>query len=98
MQANLVEVQSNKSEHKREYYGIFYLLKSRNPPLIIDLKVNSCKVRMEVDTGASASIIKMEMYQEFRCKLNKLMLVNSQFRIYSGNVIKPMVKLNRELV
>ena len=35
---------------EREYYEIYYLSKSRNPPLIVEVKFSSCKVRVEVDT------------------------------------------------
>ena len=82
IQTNQVEDESNKSESEREYCEIYDLLKSRNPCLSIDVKVNSCKVRMEVDTGAYASIINMEMHQEIhqeiKYKSNKLMSINSQ--------------------
>ena len=35
---------------EREYYEIYFLSKLRNPPLIIDVTFDNCKVRMEVDT------------------------------------------------
>ena len=88
----------NASEGEREYYKIYYLLKSRNPHLVIDVKVYSCEEKMEVDTGASASIINMGMHHEMRCKLYKLMPINSQLKTYSGHVIKPIGKLDGELV
>lgn len=42
---------------KKKNYQIYYLSNSRNP---IDVKVNSCYVRMEVEIGASATVSNME--------------------------------------
>ena len=48
-QTNQVDDESNISKGERKH-KIDFLSKSRNPPLIIYVKVNSCKVKMEVDT------------------------------------------------
>ena len=42
MQTNQVEDESNKSKGERKYYENYYLSKSRNPFLVIDVKVISC--------------------------------------------------------
>ena len=81
----------------KEYYKIYYLLKLRNPHLVIDVKVYSCEEKMEVDTGASASIINMGMHHEMRYKLYKLMPINSQLKT-SGKLLGPIGKLDGELV
>ena len=62
---------------------------SRNPPLVVEAKINGMDVTMEVDTGASKSIINMETYNTIKRKSDSLTYTNSKLRTYSGYLVKP---------
>lgn len=73
----------------------------KKSPLIIDVKVKSCKVRMEVETKASGGIINMEI----NVRGNQVLVEFSWVRLFLwtiswelGDVIKPVEKLNGESV
>ena len=62
---------------------------SRNPPLVVEANISSTDIKMEVDTGASRSIINMETYNTTKPKSDSLTYTNSKLITYSGDVIKP---------
>ena len=62
---------------------------SRNPSLVVKANINGTDIKMEVDTGASRSIINMETYNTIKHKSDSLTYTNSKLRTCSGNVIKP---------
>ena len=41
---------------------------SRNPPLVVEANISSADIKMEVETGASRSIINMETYNTTKPK------------------------------
>ena len=56
---NVVQTKENSTEvDDDEFYDIYSLSMSRNPALVVEAKINGTDVTMEVDTGASKSIIK----------------------------------------
>ena len=61
----------------------------RNPLLVVEAKISGADVKMEVDTGASKSIINMETYNTIKRKSDSLTYTNSKLRTYSGDLIKP---------
>ena len=60
-----------------------------NSPLGVEAKINGTDIKMEVDTGASKSIINMETYNAIKRKSDLLTYINSKLRIYSRDLIKP---------
>ena len=62
---------------------------SRNPPLLVEGKINGTDIKMEVDTDASKSIINTETYNAIKRKSDLLTYINSKLRTYSRDLIKP---------
>ena len=87
---NVVQTKENSTEvDDDEFYDIYSLSMSRNPPLVVEAKINGTDVKMEVDTGASKSIINMETYNTTKRKCDSLTYTNSKLRTYSGDLMKP---------
>ena len=88
--SNVVQTKENSTKvDNDEFYGIYSLSMLRNPRLVVEAKISGADVKMEVDTGASKSIINMETYNTIKCKSDSLTYTNSKLRTYSGDLIKP---------
>ena len=58
---NVVQMKENSTEvYDDEFYDIYSLSMSRNPPLVVEAKINRTDIKMKVNTSASTSIMKME--------------------------------------
>ena len=58
---NVVQMKENSTKvDDGEFYDIYSLFMLRNQPLLVEAKINGTDIKMEVDTGASKSIINME--------------------------------------
>ena len=58
---NVVQMKENSMEvDDDEFYDIYSLSMSRNPPLVVEAKINGTDIKMKVNTGASRSIMNME--------------------------------------
>ena len=87
---NVVQTKENSTEvDNNEFYYIYSLFMLRNPPLVVEARINGTDIKMEVDTGASRSIIKMDTYNTIKHKSDSLTYTNSKLRTYSGDFIKP---------
>ena len=69
----------------------------RVDPIIVNVGVNGHLVEMEVDTGASLSVIGEKTYNEIRSQ-STLKPTKVQFKTYSGEIIKPIGELEVEIV
>ena len=66
---NVVHTKENSTEvDDDEFYDIYSLSMLRNPPLVVEAQINGTDINMEVDTGASRSIINMETYNAVKRK------------------------------
>ena len=84
-------VQAKESSTKvddDEFYDIYSLSMSRNPPLVVDPNTNGTDIKMDVDTGASRSIINVETYNNIKRWSDSLTYTNSKLRTYTGGVLK----------
>ena len=72
-----------------EFYDIYSLFMCRNPPLVVEAKINGTDIKMEVDTKASRSIINMGTFNAIRRESYPLTYTNSKLRTYSEDFIKP---------
>ena len=87
---NVVQTKENSTEvDDDEFYDIYSLSISRNPPLVVEAKIYGTDVKMEVDTGPSKSIINMETYKTIKRKSDSLTYTSSKLRTYTGDLIKP---------
>ena len=57
--------------------------KSR-PPYVVDLSINDVPLRMEVDTGASRTLVSEATYRKFWKRPPKLLTTHTRLRTYSG--------------
>ena len=88
--SNVVQTKENSTEvDNDEFYDIYSLSMLRNPLLVVEAKISGADVKMEVDTGASKSIINMEIYNTIKRKSDSLTYTNSKLRTYSGDLMKP---------
>ena len=88
--SNVVQTKENSTKvDNDEFYGIYSLSMLRNPLLVVEAKISGADVKMEVDTGASKSIINMETYDTIKRKSDSLTYTNSKLRTYSGDLMKP---------
>ena len=86
---NVVQMKENSTEvDDDEFYDIYSLSMSRNPPLVVEAKINGTDIKMTVNTGASRSIMNMETYHAIKHKSDSLIYTNSKLRTYSGDFIK----------
>ena len=80
-------VQMNENSTKvddDEFYDISSLYMLKNSPLVVEAKITGTDIKVEVDTGASRSIINMETYNTIKHKSDLLTYTNSKSRTYSG--------------
>ncbi|VDI59383.1 Hypothetical predicted protein [Mytilus galloprovincialis] len=63
--------ESSESESENEVYSVFHFGNKSNEAYKVQINVNECEIAMEIDTGASVSIIVEDMYKDY----------NSTFRI-----------------
>ena len=86
---NVVQMKENSTEvDDDEFYDIYSLSMSRNPPLVVEAKINGTDIKMKVNTGASRSIMNMETYNAIKRESDSLIYTNSKLRTYSGDFIK----------
>ena len=86
---NVVQMKENSTEvDDDEFYDIYSLSMSRNPPLVVEDKINGTDIKMKVNTGASRSIMNMETYNAIKRESDSLIYTNSKLRTYSGDFIK----------
>ena len=86
---NVVQTKENFTEVDDDgFYDIYSLSMSRNPPLVVEAKINGTDVKMEVDTGASESIINTGTYNTIKRKSDSLTYTNSKLRTYLGDRMK----------
>ena len=55
-----------------EFYDIYSLSMLRNLPLVVEPKINGTDIKMEVNTGASSSIINMDTHNAIKHKSDSL--------------------------
>ena len=81
--SNVVQTKENSTKvDNDEFYGIYSLSMLRNPRLVVEVRISGADVKMEVDTGASKSIINMETYNTIKRKSDSLTYTNSKLRTY----------------
>ena len=87
---NVVQTNENSMEvDDDEFYDIYSLSMLRNLPVVVEAKNSGADIKIEVNTGASRSIINMETYNAIKHKSDSLTYTNSKLRTYSGDLVKP---------
>ena len=80
----------NKTNKRNDgIFEIFQLKPNANPPLKVGILVNSKLVSMEIDTGASISLINCETFLKLYDNKARINLTSSRIRTYTGKIAKP---------
>ena len=88
----MIEGTGNTDEGEdSDLYEFYAIGNSRSPPYEIDVVVNGKPLRMEIDTGASLSIIGQEMYDSLWGDNERPTLENTNvvLQTYTGEKLKP---------
>ncbi|XP_071145297.1 uncharacterized protein [Mytilus edulis] len=56
--------ETSESESENEVYSVFHFGNKSNEAYKVQINVNECEIAMEIDTGASVSIISEDTYKE----------------------------------
>ncbi|CAC5370680.1 unnamed protein product [Mytilus coruscus] len=62
------ESSENESESENEVYSVFHFGNKSNEAYKVQINVNECEIAMEIDTGASVSIMSEDTYKEYKLK------------------------------
>ena len=65
-------------------YTLFHIDNQNHPPINVDLLINECQVKMELDTGAAVSVISEQTYKTVLSQQPPLQVSNLQLHTYTG--------------
>ena len=96
-QANIIVEENNNSDDDN-LYNIHWIQQQANPPVRVELNINNKPIVMEVDTGASVSLINVSMFNQIKNQNDSIFLTKSKLRTYTSEVVTPTgeVKVNTE--
>ncbi|CAC5370699.1 unnamed protein product [Mytilus coruscus] len=60
--------ESSESESGNEVYSVFHFGNKSNEAYKVQINVNECEIAMEIDTGASVSIMSEDTYMDYKSK------------------------------
>ena len=75
-------------------YTLFHIDNQNHPPITVDLTINSCQVRMELDTGAAISVICEQTYKTVLLQQPPLQVSNLQLHTYTGEKLTVLGQIN----
>ena len=78
-----------------------YQLSNSNPstPITVFITIANHKLPIEVDTGASISLLNWNTFQKLNCKSNiSLLLTKSKLKMDSGEIVSPKVQAETEFL
>ena len=86
----------NEVHTDNEIYAIYTISHKRIKPLRVMPKLNGVPVNMEIDTGASLSIINLEVFENLKMRDGTIKLEETpiRFRTYGGETLKPEGVIN----
>ena len=83
---------SNYTDNDDEIYNLFPIISKKVPPIIVELSINNRNIPMEIDTGASLTVMsERTIKQRLINRGNKVNLkpFRGMLKTYTGEVIKP---------
>ncbi len=96
-QTNLVEVKE-ASPDDFEVYGMYALRSKANHPIELEVTLNGAKTTMELDTGASRSIISETTYRKLWKEPPVLEPSTVQLQTYTGEKLEVLGQIRAQLV
>lgn len=88
--SNIVR-ESNESDENNEIdlLTIYHLNHKPTPPIIVEIEINNVVVPIEVDTGASTSLLNLETFKVINNSNIELQPTTCKLKTYSGEIITP---------
>ncbi|CAC5377041.1 unnamed protein product [Mytilus coruscus] len=83
---NLKQDASSERERENEVYSVFHFGNKSNEANKVQINVNECEIAMEIDTGASVSIMSEDTYKEYKWKF-RIEPTSAKLRTYMGEQI-----------
>ena len=84
-----VEPQQPSAE-PHPFYTMYKVGLLREKPILIDIEINNNLIQMELDTGASVSVMSKNVLETTLGSNIKITPVDAQLRTYTGEIIKPI--------
>ncbi|XP_057305344.1 uncharacterized protein LOC130642272 [Hydractinia symbiolongicarpus] len=84
-------------ENEHPFYSMYKVGLPRENSIMIDLAINNHGIQMELDTGASVSVISKSVLETTLGKKVEIQPVKVTLRTYTGKVIKPVGVVNVNL-
>ncbi|CAC5392455.1 unnamed protein product [Mytilus coruscus] len=78
--------ESSESESEDEVYSVFHFGNKFNEAYKVQINVNECEIAMEIDTGASVSIMSEDTYKDYKSKF-RIEPTSAKLRTYMGEQI-----------
>ncbi|CAC5386472.1 unnamed protein product [Mytilus coruscus] len=78
--------QDESSESENEVYSVFHFGNKSNEAYKVQINVNECEIAMEIDTGASVSIMSEDTYKKYKSKF-RIEQTSAELRTYMGEQI-----------
>ncbi|CAG2228036.1 unnamed protein product [Mytilus edulis] len=78
--------ESSESESENEVYSVFHFGNTSNEAYKLQINVNECEKAMEIDTGASVSIMSEDTYKDYKSEF-RIEPTSAKLRTYMGEQI-----------
>ena len=98
--SNVVSETTLVESSEDDLFSIYQLLTSNiTPPITVFITIAGHKLPIEIDTGASISLLNWETFQKINCESNiSLLLTKSKLKTYSGDTVSPKANLTLSLL
>ena len=95
---NVVSETTLVESSEDDLFSIYQLLTSNvTPPIMVFITIAGHKLPIEIDTGASISLLNWETFQKINCESNiSLLQTKSKLKTYSGEIVSPKGKSDIE--
>ena len=95
-QSSNVVIETIPNDNSEDDVFSIYQLRNWNPstPITVFITIANHKLAIEVDTGASISLLNWNTFQKLNCESNiSLLPTKSKLKTYSGKIVSPKVRL-----
>ena len=79
-------------------YNLFTIKQQSGDPIVVHVELNSIPVKMELDTGASVSVLSYDTYQDLQCRgsMEPLQPSSVKLKSYTGDAIPVIGSVTRQ--
>ena len=89
--SNVISDTTDEGQSDEDFFTIYQLdHKKSNQPIVITISIENQNIPVEIDIGASISLINWETFKKINCKSNIILLPTScKLKTYSGEIVNP---------